>query len=1269
MTRHHSTFDISGNLDINATGSSGIYWEFDPVFDIDGNFVMNGTGVAGAGIIFDRTPTTTVGGDQTWTGTASGSGLAIRVDGVYTENITGNSTMTGSSVNGHSIHFINIVNSTVGGNVARTGTATGTGSVLGVYHQSQANYNAAGDLIIQGDTAGTNAAVYVAGVSNLTANNIDIDGTTALSTGNAGVQFNNTVTFNATNDLNIDGTAERSHGITFSNNVTSTVGGAATVTGTTNLAGAKAGMYVRGAANTFDGDHTLNGISTNAGNTWAMGTYFENASGTTTIDNGTLTISGVSEGNHTSLGAIELRQANITGSGGVILNGTANGTVPGVNIRNTGTYDAAGGIQINGTADSNDGVRFTNGAAKTFDTDVSIVGNTTSGTYSINMQVNITNNGTLTLDTQSGEGRITGVFSGTGDIVKAGGDAFNLTTAHGYPGTTTVNDGALNVNGTQTNSGTTTVNTPGVYGGVGSAVSSSVMVADGSIRGGTGLGDTGTLNVGSLTFTDASSKLEVNTNGTNAVSVVDVAGSVTLSGMTVDVMEPLAVGTYDLITSTLLLGNAVMGVNNTGNAAYLIQDTGTHTLKLVVAVAGFDVSVVDSITTESGGTGSFTIVMNSKPSADVTVALSSSDTNEGSVQASVTFTSVNWNTPQTVTVTGVDDTPPVGDGSVAYNIVTGNVTSTDTIYGAFDGSEIDDVAMENENNDPPGVSVTVVDAETSESGGTATVQFELLTQPLAGADVTIPLSSSNTAEGTLAVTEITILNANWNNPAANEVIVTGVDDILADGTVVYSIVTGDPTSTDAGHDNLVGSDVSDPSISNTDNDIPGFEIVASDGDTVVSETGTTDDFMVTLNTQPITDVVIDVASSNVAEGAVTPAQLTFTSANWNAPQTVTVTGQDDAVTDGSVDYDVQVTINASSDANYLSVSGQTASATTTDDEVAGFTVSQAAITVDENAGTDTFTVVLDGEPLTAVKINLGSSSTTDATISPSTLTFTPTDWNVGQTVTVTGVANSSSLVDGASTITVAIDPVLSNDVFSSLASQDVEVTVTDVDDTDNDGSRDSSEDAGTNGGDGNGDGTPDSAQQSVSGVLNPATGDYTTVEATGGCTFITENVAFDESSLAVQDANYDYPVGLVDFQVQCPSPGLSTDVTFYYAQDYGTQTDDWVFRKYDGTGTAYADITSLVTFGSHTFTSGPRSGDTVTTVSYTITDGDPLTDEDGVADGVINDPAGPAVEVQSAVAEPLSETGQSIAPVMLVGALVSTAAWYIKGRGKEATSK
>src|SRR5439155_15282430 len=70
-------------------------------------------------------------------------------------------------------------------------------------------------------------------------------------------------------------------------------------------------------------------------------------------------------------------------------------------------------------------------------------------------------------------------------------------------------------------------------------------------------------------------------------------------------------------------------------------------------------------------------------------------TAEGTVlPAALTFTTTNWATPQTVTVTGVDDS--VVDADVAYAIATGAATSTDSNYSGLNPA---DVPVTNLNND------------------------------------------------------------------------------------------------------------------------------------------------------------------------------------------------------------------------------------------------------------------------------------------------------------------------------------------------------------------------------------------------------------------------------------------------------------------------------------------------------------------------------------------------------------------------------------------
>ena len=236
---------------------------------------------------------------------------------------------------------------------------------------------------------------------------------------------------------------------------------------------------------------------------------------------------------------------------------------------------------------------------------------------------------------------------------------------------------------------------------------------------------------------------------------------------------------------------------------------------------GATINIIDNLTSEDGETGSFSIVLNSKPTADVTIDLSSDNTDEGSINInSITFTPSNWNQPKVVLVTGVDDDPAVGDGAVDYLIVTGNVTSEDPNYDGLDGSTILDVPMVNENNDPPGIRARVLSAtnKTSEEGATVVIGFKLLSIPQGNADVIVPVSISDDTEASIEVESVTLSAATWNDYTAHTVTITGVDDADLDGSINYLLETGDPTSEDVEHDNLTASDVADVLLVNEDDE-------------------------------------------------------------------------------------------------------------------------------------------------------------------------------------------------------------------------------------------------------------------------------------------------------------------------------------------------------------------------------------------------------------------------------------------------------------------
>ena len=406
------------------------------------------------------------------------------------------------------------------------------------------------------------------------------------------------------------------------------------------------------------------------------------------------------------------------------------------------------------------------------------------------------------------------------------------------------------------------------------------------------------------------------------------------------------------------------------------------------------------VTTEAGGTATFTVVLASQPSAGVSIGIASSDPTEGAaLPATVTFTSANWNVAQTVTVTGVDD--PFVDGPIGYSIVTAAAVSTDPGYAGINPS---DVSVTNNDNDAAGITVNpTAGLVTTEAGGAATFTIVLNSQPAAG--VSIGLSSSDPTEGTVAPASVSFTSGDWN--VAQTVTVTGVDDAIVDGAIGYTILTAAATSADPVFN---GVDPVNVSVTNSDNDAAGITVTPTSGLTT-TEAGGTATFTVVLNSLPTANVTIGITSSDVTEGTVAPASLTFTPASWNVAQTVTVTGVDDAIADGAISYSAITAGASSTDPGYNGLNAANVSVTNSDNDVAGFAINAASgLVTTEAGGTATFTIALTSQPSANVSVALSSSDPTEGTVAPASLTFNTGNWNLAQTVTVTGV--DDAVADG-----------------------------------------------------------------------------------------------------------------------------------------------------------------------------------------------------------------------------------------------------------------
>jgi hypothetical protein len=104
------------------------------------------------------------------------------------------------------------------------------------------------------------------------------------------------------------------------------------------------------------------------------------------------------------------------------------------------------------------------------------------------------------------------------------------------------------------------------------------------------------------------------------------------------------------------------------------------------------------------------------------------------------------------------------------------------------------------------------------------------------------------------------------------------------------------------------------------------------GTYTISETGTTATIGVTLATQPTANVTVNLTSSDLTEGTVSVSQLTFTPANWNVVQNVTVTGVDDVTDDGDIPFNLVASTTGSADVAYSALPNKNQAITNLDND-------------------------------------------------------------------------------------------------------------------------------------------------------------------------------------------------------------------------------------------------------------------------------------------------------------------------------------------------
>ena len=419
-----------------------------------------------------------------------------------------------------------------------------------------------------------------------------------------------------------------------------------------------------------------------------------------------------------------------------------------------------------------------------------------------------------------------------------------------------------------------------------------------------------------------------------------------------------------------------------------------------------------SLTVGEGGTGRYTVRLDTQPTGEVTVAISSDNTDATASPSSLTFTATNWSSAQTVTVTAGQDDDAAND----------TATLTHDPSGAdYDFVSNAELAVTVTDDDTRGVTVTPTSLTVNE-GGTNTYTVVLDTEPTAAVTVTI-VDPTDNADVTADPASLTFSTSDWDTAQTVTVSAAEDDDSTRDtATVTHTVAGGDYASFAA----------SSVAVTVNDNDTPG--VTVSPLSLTVGEGGT-DTYTVVLNTQPSGDVTVAIVSNNT-DVTASSSSLTFTATSWDTAQTVTVTAGED---DDAANDTAALTHNPGG-GGYNSVSNAILTVTVTDDETAGVTVTPTSLTVDEG-GTNTYTVKLDTEPTAAVTVTIvDPTDNTDVTANPARLTFTTSDWDTAQTVTVSAAED-----DDASRDTATVTHTVAGGDYASITASSVSVTVTDND--------------------------------------------------------------------------------------------------------------------------------------------------------------------------------------------------------------------------------
>ena len=447
---------------------------------------------------------------------------------------------------------------------------------------------------------------------------------------------------------------------------------------------------------------------------------------------------------------------------------------------------------------------------------------------------------------------------------------------------------------------------------------------------------------------------------------------------------------------------------------------------------------VAGLVVAEGATGTYTVALATEPSADVTVTISGQAGTDVSLSGltnnGLTFTTGNWDTSQTVTVTAAQDTDAVDD----VVTLTHTAASTDTDYaGLALGMPVtvddDDTAVWSVTAEPARV-VEGAESTITVSAGKA---FEVAQ--------TITLAAGGTAAGSdysLSSSSLT-LDAGDTSVTAS---VTAVDDGVIEGGDETVVVT-------AAHD---GGAVGSATVTVEDNDTAVWSVTAEPARVVEGAEST---ITVSAGKAFAVDQTITLAAGGTAAGSdysLSSSSLTLHAGDTSVTASVTAVDDSDEESDEESDETVVVTASHSGDA----VGSATVTIEDNDTPVWSVTAEPARVvegaesTITVSAGkafeVDQTITLAAGGTAASEDYSLSSSLTLHAGDTSVTATVTAvddSDEESDETVVVT--ASHSGDAVGSATVTIEDNdtPVSTVAALSSLALSGVSIGVFDADTT------------------------------------------------------------------------------------------------------------------------------------------------------------------------------------------------------------------------------